>query len=483
MKKREATLAAKGGDSIDRRTFLKAGGGGMVTLMFADLSLAGHGLFDPFGKRGCGGAVAGTVDLEITEALVEMVDLTPVYHWVFGIEGKVPSLPGPVIFAAVGDTVTFRVTNRLDEPHGFRIVGAGNGGSDLDSTPAVLQPGATGSVTFTPAQAGTFMYLDPRNAPVNRVLGLHGALVVLPRGVREGTPVNTPYSNPTPRIQQLFDDLGTAPHFPGDPWIPVRPAEVPPNPELPAEIEPFLYRTRIWLFSQVDERFNELAALGGSAEPGGGLDPAAFVQAFLPRYFLINGKSGAFASMLSPETELRAFIGEPHVVRVLNAGLAHPSLHQHANHFYPLAVNNTVLESAFLPDTITLAPLEGDPGAALPEDPLSVTGRLFLRGGSSVDWLMPFIRPPDIPGNPNIPLRDLIPTELALSIEGVPQSPLKYPMHDHMEQSQTAAGGNYPQGDLTDMYFIGDLDKVPFPNPSSHGVPPPGGGGGGHGHG
>jgi hypothetical protein len=33
-----------------------------------------------------------------------------------------------------------------------------------------------------------------------------------------------------------------------------------------------------------------------------------------------------------------------------------------------------------------------------------------------------------------------------------------------MEPSQTAAGGNYPQGSVTDMYFLGDLDGVDFPN-------------------
>jgi selenophosphate synthetase-related protein len=37
-------------------------------------------------------------------------------------------------------------------------------------------------------------------------------------------------------------------------------------------------------------------------------------------------------------------------------------------------------------------------------------------------------------------------------------------MHDHMEQSQTAAGGNYPQGAITDIVFVGDIDGQPFPN-------------------
>lgn len=80
----------------------------------------------------------------------------------------------------------------------------------------------------------------------------------------------------------------------------------------------------------------------------------------------------------------------------------------------------------------------------------------------TVDWLLPFIRPPDIPG-PDIPLRDLIPQELA-TVLITPQSPLEYPMHGHTEIDQTAAGGNYPQGMITHFTITGDLDKVPFPN-------------------
>jgi hypothetical protein len=99
-------------------------------------------------------------------------------------------------------------------------------------------------------------------------------------------------------------------------------------------------------------------------------------------------------------------------------------------------------------------------------DPLGAGNRLFLNSGSRVDWMVPFERPPDIPGNPNIPLQALIPQELAVVLEGVAQSPLMYPMHSHVEQDQTAAGGNYPQGLITHFVFLGELIngvEVPFP--------------------
>jgi hypothetical protein len=108
-------------------------------------------------------------------------------------------------------------------------------------------------------------------------------------------------------------------------------------------------------------------------------------------------------------------------------------------------VNGEVLDNVFYIDTFHIYPLD------------------------TVDWLVPFIRPPDIPGSPDIPLRELIPNELALTIEGpngspgVRQSPLIYPMHCHNEPSQTAAGGNYPQGAVVHIEFLGDLDGVDFP--------------------
>ena len=133
-------------------------------------------------------------------------------------------------------------------------------------------------------------------------------------------------------------------------------------------------------------------------------------------------------------------IGQPHLIRIVNAGMAAHSPHLHANHFYVLSLNNMVQDNVFNLDTFTVAPLD------------------------RVDILLPFIRPPDIPGDERIPLRDLIPNELALVLI-TPQSPLAWPMHCHMEMSQTAAGGNYPQGLVTHFEITGDVDGVDFPHP------------------
>ncbi|MBI4295101.1 MAG: multicopper oxidase domain-containing protein [Chloroflexi bacterium] len=352
--------------------------------------------------------------LRITEALVQMVDRTFVYHWLFEDMGQLkpaPQFPGPLIQSVEGDEISFAITNSLPEAHGFRIPGVpGEAGEGI-----VIGPGETRTIEFAAPEGGSYMYHDHLNWPVNRVLGLHGPMVVLPR---EG---NTPYSRPTPAVQKLFDDLGTAPHFPGEPWKPER--------------------TRIWLFSTVDPRFSEMA------EGGERIDASQFTDEYLPRYFTINGLSGAYAThdhSIVPSGR----IGQPHLIRIMDTGMTADSPHIHGNHVYLLARRDAtgkhrVRENVLLVDTFT--------------DEVA----------QCMDWLLPFIRPPDIPGDERVPLRELIPTELSLTLGGVAQSPLTYPMHGHNEQSQSAAGGNYPQGLVTMWEITGDVDGVDFPQ-SSH---------------
>lgn len=386
---------------MKRRDFLK---GGMVSI--AALSIGS--------LTGCAGSSPPyqgvDVRLRISGALAEMVDGRQVFMWAYEDLNQTnpalmgPRVPGPLIEVEEGYPLRFTITNDSSENHGFAIPGL----VDL----GVIGPGETRVRIVIAPTAGTYMYHDPLNAPVNRVLGLHGAMVVMPQS---GT---TPYSLPTASVQQLFDDLGTTAHFPR-------------HALSPAGWQP--ERTRVWLLNQVDPTFNDLARQGTT------INPADMKANFLPRYFTINGKSGVFAAD-DHSIALEGRIGQPMLVRVLNAGLFDHSTHLHANHFYITAVNNVVSDNVLFLDTISI----------YPED--------------RVDWLVPFIRPPDIAGDESIPLRTLIPNELALVLGDVPQSPLGYAMHCHVEMSQTAAGGNYPQGTVTHFGLLGDLDGVDFPH-------------------
>jgi FtsP/CotA-like multicopper oxidase with cupredoxin domain len=383
---------------MKRREFIKHGMTGL-----AAIAVGGLGIPSFFPRQAH--AANFTIRLSIEAALVEMIDLTQVFHWVFASPQTGPSFPGPVIFATTGDQITLIITNNLPQVHAFKILGT-------NITIPAINPGQTVTLTFIAPAAGTYLYVDPLNAPVNRVLGLHGAFIVLP------AVGDTPYTNPTANVQRLFNDLGNSPQFPGDSWLP-----------------PPANRTRIWLFAQVDPRFNAWVQAGKPVTQ-------AIINAmkfnFLPRYYFTSGKTGAFSAH-DPEITPEGNIGEPHLIRMLNAGVQIHSPHIHANHCYVLAVNQVVQNNVVFIDTFT------------------------LRATDTVDWLLPFIRPPDIPGDPNTPLRDLIPQELA-TVLITPQSPLEYPMHGHTEVDQTAAGGNYPQGMITHFNITGDLDKVPFPN-------------------
>ena len=404
---------------MKRRDFLKYSGFGIAGILVG-CSGGNGGSNTPPGGGGGGGdgsgdggdgngggttpLVAKIFNVTMTAALFEMVDGQTVFMWSFTDPQGVPRMPGPVFEVTEGELIRVNVTNALTESHAFAIPGVAES--------SVIAPGTTVAVDFTAPAAGTYLYLDPLNAPVNRVLGLHGPLVVLPKLG------NTPYSSPTPAVQQLFNDLGTTAHFP-------KHALSPPGWQHE--------RTRIWLMHQIDPVFN------ARVQNGETISPAEMSAKFLPRYFTINGRSGVFSSH-DLQTTLEGRIGQPMLVRILNAGLFTHSLHLHANHFYLTAVNNAVQDNVFDIDSIHL----------FPED--------------RMDWLVPFVRPPDIPGDQTIPLRTLIPEELALVLGDVPQSPLGYPMHCHMEPSQTAAGGNYPQGNVAHIDFLGDLDGPDFPH-------------------
>ncbi len=408
---------------MKRREFIKYGACGLAAIAVGGLDLP------PIFQRQAH-AAAFTVTLTMEAALVEMIDLTQVFSWVFSSPQTGPSFPGPVIFATQGDVITLNVTNALPEVHAFRIVGT-------NIQIPFINPGQTKSVKFVAPAAGTYLYIDPLNAPVNRILGLHGAFIVLPKypaGTRANASNRTPYTVPTANVNRLFHDLGNTPQFPGDPWFAVRPRNVPPNPNITPALESFLFRTRIWLFTQVDPRFNARIQAGEAITPAFIAD---ITQNFLPRYFFTSGKTGAFAAH-DPDIAPEGNIGEPHLIRLLEAGIQTQSPHIHANHVYVTAVNQKVQQNVVHIDTFSMRPLD------------------------TVDWLLPFVRPPDIPG-PDIPLRDLIPQELA-TVLITPQSPLEWPMHGHTEIDQTAAGGNYPQGMITHFIITGDLDKVPFPN-------------------
>lgn len=436
---------------MDRRKFLLNGGMGVSALV------VGSSL--PWFKdsEAWAAPLVQSLKFTITDAIKEMVTHNQInnahcYYWVFKEERFPADMPGPIVYTTEGEEIEVTVTNALDENHAFFIKNVVNSGP--------IAPGQTRNFKFMAPTAGTYLYYDNLNEPVNRVMGLHGALVVMPKA-RTGKRF-TPYSNPTQEVQNLFDDLGTNPLFPGLAW-----EEGDPATHTPA------FRQHVWL---IQGSSPVLFAEVGKFPPGQDFPAERFVQGFhndpyantfetgvfnrKPHFWTINGQSGFF-SHANPYITPNRRIGEPVLIRIIITGLNTHTLHLHANHYFVTSINNVVRDNIQIVDTHHADPLQ------------------------PIDMVIPYVRPPDIPnergiGRADKPLisvrgRPVWPPveEMNLFFPGendefpVRLSPLFFPMHDHLEPTQSAQGGNYPLGAVSGMTVTGDRNTpgyMNFPN-------------------
>jgi FtsP/CotA-like multicopper oxidase with cupredoxin domain len=257
-----------------RRGFLGRGAGGIAATALGGVLVA-HGRAE---------AQAVDVRLFVNEGFVALPDGRQLYHRGFGAAPEDPGMPASVVRAIEGDEVTVSVTNTLDEPHGFAIPGL------VDSGP--IAPGATTTVRFAAPRPGTYLYADPLGAPVNRSLGLHGAMVVSPAGAS-----NVPFVG--------------GPRF---------------------------VREYVWVFNCIDTRWSERAR---RREP-------VTTEGFTPDVFLLNGRFGD-ASSKALDTTPHGRVGEATLVRMLNAGL---TVHFHGNHVQVLSRNGSPPPVVMNKDTV-----------------------------------------------------------------------------------------------------------------------------------
>lgn len=395
---------------MQRRAFLKFSGSGIAAVAFG--SAGGFALFAPSTAR-----AATTVDLTMVDAAAEMVDGIQVPMWAYSTTQQVGGaplgarIPGPILFAVEGEPLGLTISNQLSAggAHGFDIPGVPGAAT------GPIPFGGTAVLDLVAPAAGTYMYLDPMNAPVNRNMGLHGALVVLPR-----VGLHTPYSTPTPNISRLFGDFGTTAHFRGHPWDQDRNA--------------------VWLVNSIDP-----AKCAAAFASGAGISPVTYQTGFLPQYFTINGKSGFYGAqhgaaagghmVPTPSSQsqisLHGNVGQPCLIRCLNAGLMWQSLHIHGNHVYQ-TFDRVRQADGSLPRVI--------------RTDLHLVDTWTMQPETIRDVVLPFIRPPDVPTFAWPPVQE--------------RFPLLFPMHDHQELSNTAAGANYPQGCVTHFQIDGDVSAA-----------------------
>jgi FtsP/CotA-like multicopper oxidase with cupredoxin domain len=172
---------------------------------------------------------------------------------------------------------------------------------------------------------------------------------------------------------------------------------------------PTFKKQLFWVFNDIDPALNR-AVQNGTTVP----------TSFTPRYFTINGLTslppGAVGfddptrdAMANPQTQLAGVIGDRTLIRMLNAGMCSHAVHTHANHMEWLTDRGTVRASVWKKDV------------------------LYLRNKlGKIDAIFPFEAPPDA---------------------YPPVTHGHYPMHLHDEMSQTAGGGLYLFGAMTDIIF------------------------------
>lgn len=202
--------------------------------------------------------------------------------------------------------------------------------------------------------------------------------------------LNAPYN----RVTGLHGGLAVMPAGSGDQLYPGSPTFV---------------QQYFWVFNDCDPAWNK--AVRDGYQPS---------SAFKPRYFTINGLSGRPAgapdyydpdvnAMHNPDTALHGHVGDRTLVRVLNAGMCTHAIHTHGNHMEWLTENGAVRPQIWLKDVV------------------------YLRNNmGKCDVIYPFEPPPDA---------------------YPPVNTGAFPMHLHDEMTQTAGGGLYMFGALTDIFF------------------------------
>lgn len=344
---------------MNRRNFLKFGSAGIASAMIGTSGLIS------WVPRAQAATISKT--FYITEGFITQPDGVNVYFRGFSKDTNSLNTPGEHIIAQEGDTIRITVVNTLGTSHSFVVDGMFDSGR--------ISGGETRTFSFTAKNPGSHLYYDARNAPYNRVTGLHGGLAVMPSG----------------RSDQLFAGSNR------------------------------FSQQYFWVFNDCDPAWNNAVRNGQSPSSN-----------YTPLYFTLNGLNGrppgspgsgdpAIDSMHDHRSALHGHIGDRTLVRCLNAGMAKHAVHTHANHMEWLSSNGQARPDVWLKDIV---PLDGD--------------------GGSIDVIYPFEPPPDAwPRMTNSTLQQAV-------NEGRHSA---YPMHLHDEMSQTAGGGLYMFGALTDIFY------------------------------
>jgi FtsP/CotA-like multicopper oxidase with cupredoxin domain len=173
---------------------------------------------------------------------------------------------------------------------------------------------------------------------------------------------------------------------------------------------PTFSKQLFWVFNDIDPALHS-AVQRGTAIP----------TSFTPRYFSINGLfsrppgaaghgDASVDALYDTRSRLVGHIGDRTLIRMLHAGMCSHSVHTHGNHMEWLTDRGVVRPAVWIKDS------------------------LYLRNNlGKIDAIFPFEAPPDA---------------------YPPVDHGHYVMHMHDEMSQTAGGGMYQFGAMTEIEFL-----------------------------
>ena len=436
-----------------RRTFLKYGAAGVTSAAVAGTALA---RWPAAGQAA--NVTDGYLEVFVNEGYVAMVDRSLVYMRGFGTTATArdaahPSLTiGPVVFREYGDPVESRffplgaarpddcagrptplrrVPNTADNP--IHVIRRRYWASYFPRRTIIAEEGsriklllknricgehrfaidgvcysdpiaASGTkVEFDAPAPGTYVYHDPTNAPVERMLGLSGVLIVVPRGLPWNVTADT------------------------------------------AEFE----RQWVWIIHDIDSQWARRAAMGAT------IDPKATPP--VPDYFCINDRSGFHSIGISEDEEINRHTHEETIpqgfarptdvrdfskdgtldtvvtgqaIRLANTGVGAHQLHFHGNHVWTLRRT----DQTFSRSVATVSP----------------DFHIDLQQWEDVVELDPLDRKDIV-----LPIKP--PPDVLAQVRRAQAEDWHYPMHCHAEMSQTAGGGLYPGGAVADWILAAPL--------------------------
>ena len=274
---------------IKRRDFLRMGTSAVVA------TIAGTTGLLSWTPR----ALAQTIAVSLTALKGEVTQIDGTTAFMFGFSNTgLLTVPGPTIICQAGDTILLSLSNTLNTP----VVIAVPGTSIKLTAPAL----GTAQISFAAPAPGSYLYCDDQNSGVNRVMGLHGSLVVMPAGIKNQA-------------------------FTGGPTF---------------------KRQFKWLLGNVDPVWGNAVKTNGDAYVR-----SIVASSFLPRYFTINGNS--YDKTHEPNTDLYGLYGEAALVRIMNAGGMVHSPHFHANHVEICSINRQNFSSnRKYKDIVSMFPLD-----------------------------------------------------------------------------------------------------------------------------